>query len=162
MPTPDGPTPPDATSREPLRLRLADHPGHDQLDGGWWPRSRRLEVELVSLLAGLPAAHGVVERVLCSPADWDDAPRSTTTGDRSVEVLPVLEDDPHVVEVETTDRVLRLLVVPPPFTADQGDEALLAAATRGNRHSAASLLDTVTEHPDVDPADHWHDDPRVG
>ena len=44
------------------------------------------------------------------------------------------------------------------LSADQGEEALLAAATRGNAEPAASLLATVTEYPDVDPWDHWNDD----
>jgi hypothetical protein len=54
--------------------------------------------------------------------------------------------------------VLHVLVVPPGFTQDQGDEALLAAATSGNAHSASDLLDEVTEYPDIDPMDHWSDD----
>ncbi len=65
-------------------------------------------------------------------------------------------DDTHVIQLKTYERkVLHVLVVPPAFSSAQGDEALLAAASPGNAHSAAELLDTVTEHPDVDPADHW-------
>ena len=44
------------------------------------------------------------------------------------------------------------------LSKDQGEEALLAAATRGNAETAASLLATVTEYPDIDPWDHWNDD----
>ena len=59
----------------------------------------------------------------------------------------------------TSDRtVLRVLVVPPTMTADQGDEAMLAAATDAYAHSAASLLDEVGSQPDVDPQDHWTDE----
>ena len=41
------------------------------------------------------------------------------------------------------------------MTTDQGEEALLAAATYGYEHTAASLLETVSEYPDVDPHDRW-------
>ena len=41
------------------------------------------------------------------------------------------------------------------MTADQGEEALLAAATYGYEHTAASLLEIVSEYPDVDPRDQW-------
>jgi hypothetical protein len=54
--------------------------------------------------------------------------------------------------------VLHILVVPPEFTTGQGEEALLAAATSGNAHSAADLLAEVVDSPDVDPRDHWTDD----
>ena len=59
----------------------------------------------------------------------------------------------------TSDRiVLRVLVVPPAMTGDQGDEALLAASSEGYTHSATSLLDEVGATPDVDPRDHWTDE----
>jgi hypothetical protein len=48
-----------------------------------------------------------------------------------------------------------VLVVPSDFSAGQGAEALLAAATAGYAHSAGSLLETVTNEFDVDPDDHW-------
>ena len=42
-------------------------------------------------------------------------------------------DDTHLIQLKTYDhKVLRVLVVPPQFTDDQGDEALLAAASPGN------------------------------
>jgi hypothetical protein len=47
--------------------------------------------------------------------------------------------------------------VPPGFAEDHGAEALLAAATTGNAHSAADLLEEVTDLPHVDPTDHWTD-----
>ena len=58
----------------------------------------------------------------------------------------------------STGTVLEVLVVPPGLSAAQGEEALLAAATPGYAETARSLLDTVSQHPDVDPADHWTDD----
>jgi hypothetical protein len=67
-------------------------------------------------------------------------------------------DDTHLITLTTSyGVVLRLLVVPPGLSADQGAEALLASATPGNASTAVSLLGTVTEFPDVDPADQWSD-----
>ena len=61
--------------------------------------------------------------------------------------------------LRTSDRrELCVLVIPPDMTPDQGDEALLAAATPGYAHSAASLLAKVTETADVEPGNDWNDD----
>ena len=68
-------------------------------------------------------------------------------------------DDTHVVVLSTSDgTVLRMLVVPPALSVDQGEEALLAASSAAYAHSAASLLDEVDAHPQVDPRDHWTDE----
>jgi len=146
-------------SNGPLRLRMAGHLGRNQLDGGWWPRSRDLAVELADLVDHFPPRCGRIVRVLVSPPDWDPAARRIPVAGGHVKVGSFPRDDTHLIHLKTSDRtVLRVLVVPPGFTDDQGAEALLAAATRGNAHSATALLETVTEHPDIDPMDHWNDD----
>ena len=147
-----------AISRVPLRLRLAEHPGQNHLDGGWWPQSRDLATELADLVDHFPPDLGRIVRAVFSPPDWDPAPRQVPVTRGYVKVGSFPHDDTHLIHLKTADRtMLRLLVVPPGFTDDQGDEALLAAATAGNSHSARALLDKVTEHPDVDPARHWTD-----
>jgi hypothetical protein len=148
-----------APRRAPLRLHMADHPGRNQLDGGWWPQSRDLAVELADLVDHFPRQLGRIVRALYSPPDWDPAPRRIPVADGFVKVGYFPSDDTHVIQLKTADRnVLSVLVVPPGCSDDQGAEALLAAATSGNRHPATELLDTVTEYPDVDPLDHWSDD----
>lgn len=148
-----------AHTRVPLRLRMAQHPGHDHLDGGWWPQSRDLAVELADLVDHFPPELGRIVRAVYSPPDWDPAPRRIATASGDVEVGSFPRDDSHLVHLKTSEReVLRVLVIPVGLSADQGEEALLAAATRGNAEPAASLLATVTEYPDVDPWDHWNDD----
>ena len=143
-------------ARPPLRLALVDPGRRSRLDGGWWPRSRELTVELADLVAHFPASRGHIVRAATSPPDWDDRPGRVAVGHRSVEVDSVPDDDTHVVLALLADgETLQLLVVPPSFSDDQGDEALLAASTAGNRHSATDLLATVVEHPDVDPRHHW-------
>ena len=143
-------------SRTPLRLRMSAHPGRGTLDGGWWPQSRDLTIELTDLAAHFPLASGRIVRALFSPPDWDSAPRRLHVGQGQVKVGSFPHDDTHVILLTTADHTtLRLLVVPPDMSDDQGAEALLAAGTEHYAHSAGCLLDTVSEHPDVDPAQHW-------
>lgn len=161
MPTPNHPVPAAVSGppdRVPLRLRMSGHTGRDQLDGGWWPQSRDLAVELRDLVDHFPPQRGRVARVLVSPPDWEPATRRIAVNGGYVKVGSFPRDDTHLIHLRLLNgNVLRLLVVPPSFTGDQGDEALLASATRGNAHPATDLLATVTEHPDVDPRDHWTD-----
>jgi len=136
---------------------MSDRPGLDTLDGGWWPQSRDLAVELADLVDHFPSALGSVQHAVYSPPDWDSVPpRRVRVRDGWVQIDAVPQDDTHVVLLRTSQRLtLRLLVVPSDFSADQGAEALLAAATTGYAHSARSLLETVTNEPYVDPRDHW-------
>ena len=133
--------------------------GADRLDGGWWPQSRDLAVELADLVNHFPSECGHIVRALFSPPDWDPAPRQVPVAGRYVKVGSFPRDDTHLIDLKTSDRtVLHVLVVPPSFSDDQGAEALLAAATPGNSHTAGDLLSVVAEHRDIDPADHWEDD----
>lgn len=155
----NGPIPLDggiATGRSPVRLRLSEHAGRDVLDGGWWPRSRDLAVELADLADHFPVQLGRLTRALVSPSDWGIRPRSVQVARGLVQIGSSPGDDSHLVRLTTSNRTLiTLLVVPPELTDYQGEEALLAAATSGNAHSAADLLETVTDQPDVDPRDRW-------
>ena len=97
---------------------------------------------------------------LFSPPDWDTTWDTTSrriptaTGAIRAEAFP--QDDAHLIHLTLADnRILHLLVVPPAMSHEQGEEALLAAATPGYAHSARCLLTTVTDSPDHDPADHW-------
>jgi len=148
---------PAAASRGPLRLRMSDRPGLDTLDGGWWPQSRDLSVELADLVDSFPTALGQVQHAIYSPPDWDSAPaRRVRVRDGWVHVDAVPQDDTHLVLLRTSQRLtLKVLVVPPDFSDDQGAEALLAAATTGYAYSAGSLLDTVIDQPKVDPGNYW-------
>lgn len=142
-----------------LRLRMSEQSGRDRLDGGWWPQSRDLPVELANLVDNFPARFGRISRVLVSPPDWDSFPRRIRVRGRYLKVGAFPRDDTHVILLTIADRsLLRVLVVPPDYSTAQGEEALLAAATAGNAHSATDLLEEVTQHPDVDPMDHWSDD----
>lgn len=146
-------------SRLPLRLRMAEHPGKDHLDGGWWPQTRELAVDLADLVDHFPAQYGRVVRALVSPPDWDSTPRIVPVTGRYVKVGAFPRDDTHLILLKTSDRrTLYVLVVPPGFTSDQGDEALRAAAETGNAHTATEVLDAAAGHPGLDSDGHWSDD----
>jgi hypothetical protein len=132
----------------------------ERLDGGWWPRSRDLGTELADLVDRFPQEHGRIVRVICSPPDWDQPmPRRVAVATGFVKVGSFPTDDTHMILLRTSDRrMLHVLVIPPHFTEGQGAEAMLAAATRRNVHTAGSLLDTVTGELDVDPSSQWTDD----
>jgi hypothetical protein len=148
-----------APPREPrgaLRLRMSDEPGRDQLDGGWWPYTRDLVLEMSDLAQHFPREHGRIIRAVYARPDWDTAPRRIAAGPRIVRLGPFPGEDAHLVIVETGDHTrLTLLVIPPAFTSGQGQEALLAAATPGNAHAGSELLSEVTDQHDADPADWW-------
>jgi hypothetical protein len=143
-------------SRRPLRLKLGRAPGRDRLDGAWWPYSRDLGPELSDLVERFPPTLGRVSRAVYSLRDWDTVPGELVAGQRVIEVGASPRDGAHVLVVELSDgRPLTLLVVPPDFTPGQGEEALLAGSTAGNRHTAGELLHEVTDQHDADPADRW-------
>ena len=161
MSTSNGPVPvPEvASGRAPLRLRMAEHEDSGHLDGGWWPYSRDLAVELADLADHFPPRSGRIVGASVSPPDWDPGPQHVAVPGGSIEVGALHHDDAHTILLTTThDTVLRLLVVPPDFTRDHGDEALLASATARNTHSAADLLEEVLDQPATDERDHWTDD----
>jgi hypothetical protein len=115
-------------------------------------------VELADLVDHFPSRSGRVVRALFSPPDWDPAPRRVAVAEGFVKVGSFPRDDSHLIHLTMSDRsVLHVLVVPPGFTADQGAEALLAGATSGNEHSAADLLEEVTNSAGFDPRDRWVD-----
>jgi hypothetical protein len=147
-----------ADERAPLRLRMSQQPRPDRLDGGWWPQSRDLAVELPDLVANFPTQLGPIMRAVYSPPDWDTDEQRVPLASGYLEVAPFPQGNTHVIELHrrSEDR-LRLLVVPPGMTESQGDEALLAAATVGYPHSPAELLSHVVDQPEVDPDGQWHD-----
>ena len=129
--------------RAPLRLRLTDPPGSSTLDGGWWPQSRSLLIELADLVDGFPS-DGRIVRAHFSRPDWDDAPARVPVRHGYVQTGSTAYDDTHVIELRTSDRrVLCLLVIPPTMTDAQGEEALHGAVTRGYAASPKALLEAV-------------------
>lgn len=149
---------PSPAARLPLRLALAPVGERQVLDGAWWPQGRHLPTELADLVYHFPPERARIERVVFSPADWDDAQPRIPAAGRSVEAGPAPADATHVLVASTSDgSTLTLLVVPTGFTRAQGEEAMLAASTPGNRHPADELLAEVTEHAPAAGHDQWSD-----
>lgn len=147
------------STRVPLRLRMSPLPRSARLDGGWWPQSRDLTLELADLVDHFPAAEGRVVRAVFSPPDWDGRARRIKVARGYVKAGSFPGDDTHVLHVRTSNRTaLDLLVVPPGLSSAQGEESLLAAATPGNSRTATELLETVSESVAADPADRWTDE----
>jgi hypothetical protein len=64
--------------------------------GAWWPETRDLTDQLPALFALWPAEAGRIVRVLYSPPDWDDRPRSVQVSDgRRVKTGSFPRDDTH-------------------------------------------------------------------
>ncbi len=143
--------------RAPLRLQCGeDDPGRATLDGAWWPRSRDMGTELSDLLDHFPSHLGRPRRALVSPPDWDRPVRRVRTADGYLEAGSFPHDDSHLVVVLTSrDQRVRFLVVPPHFSEYHAAEAMLAACTRGNTHTATQVLDEVVDQPDDDPSQVW-------
>ena len=82
-----------------LRLRLK--PAHRScgfVQGGWWPRSTRLTVELPSLLKALSLRFGSIAGVRYHQSDWSPTPPSIKDNGGNV-ILDASQDSPNVITV---------------------------------------------------------------
>lgn len=116
-------------------IRLSLHAGYraqgvgpHHFDGAWWPESRRLSDELAQLFALWPDAAGRIVRVLYSPPDWDDRPRSVSVADRRVKTGCFPLDDTRRLTLSMLDGRRLTIGVIPPDTPDELAVKLLADA----------------------------------
>jgi Family of unknown function (DUF5994) len=118
-----------ATQLEPARLSL--RPERDQAlpDGAWWPASRSLGDELGGLFALWPDDAGRIVRVLYSPPDWDDQPRSVAVLGRRVKTGSFPHDDTHELTLALMDGQRRTISVIPPETTQEDATELLEGMT---------------------------------
>lgn len=175
MTTPNSTVP--INSADTLRVVLAAPRRNRPLDGGWWPHSRDLAVELADLVAGLPAGAGRAVRAVYSPPDWDTPPRRVPLARAYLKVGSFPRDDSHVLDLRMLDgTTLRLLVVPPTADPRQARSALAAAAAPEGTGTAASILAAMApggppagvppedlaadgwDETPSDPEEHWTDD----
>ena len=130
-----------------LELREAPERGHEiptTLDGGWWPHTRELALELPLLVDAFAERGMRVTRVIYHPSLWLIAPPKLRVGGRVVHLGWFREIDPHLISLRTSqgDRV-ELLVVPPEASADVAARALAAAVLPGNRTSPTEILEAA-------------------
>ncbi len=126
-----------------VRLRLLE-PARAQLgaktttlDGGWWPHTRELTLELPLLVRAFAERGLRVTRVVYHPSLWLIAPpKLRVAGPRRPSGL-VPRDRPQPVSLRTAqDARIELLVVPPEAAADLAERSMAAAAAPGN-HTVA-------------------------
>ena len=132
--------------REHLRLRLKPKaPATGAVDGGWWPRSRDLAVEVPALLAVLAVRLGSVEGVAYNLGDWAPTPRKITIGGARVRLAGYRSQHPDTIDVLGSRQRVTLLVVPPETPAPVAHAALMAAGHRANTDGVEALL--LASHP---------------
>lgn len=94
-------------------------------DGAWWPQSRDLSDQLQHLFAAWPDDAGRIARVLYSPPDWDDHPRSVEIPGRRVKTGYFPGDDTHQLTLSMLDRERRVItVIPSDASAERAREVL--------------------------------------
>ena len=125
-----------------LRLRLKPKaPPTGYVDGGWWPRSRDLAVELPALAYVLAVRLGRVTRVAFALEAWDTAPRQITVDGHTVRLEGFHSQDQYVVHLSGSDgQRLSLLVIPPEAEIADAHDAMIMAARRGNADRPVELL----------------------
>ncbi|MCV7302936.1 hypothetical protein H7J93_25245 [Mycobacterium barrassiae] len=128
------------------------------VQGGWWPRTDQLYLELLDLLPALTSGSGIIERVIYDENAWASASLRMEFRGHSV-ILEPSSTSPNTLSVSGKKFGTLVLLVVPPDTdpaaaraavmaaADPDDvstpEKLLAIATRG----AKTAHDLPTDHP---------------
>ncbi|MFF6786424.1 DUF5994 family protein [Streptomyces sp. NPDC012510] len=124
------------------RLSLAPvGPAPALLDGAWWPRSRDLGAELLSLTAVLDPLWGRITRVTVNPVHWPVVPRKVPVAGHVVKVGWFRsEQDPHELLLLSYHVGRWNLLVIPPQTPAVSAARLMAAASDPLGTSTASRL----------------------
>jgi hypothetical protein len=99
----------------------------------WWPRNRTLADQLDDLFSVWPARAGRIVRVLYSPPDWDDRPRSVAVAGRRVKTGSFPRDDTRQLQLTLGDGVRRIITVIPPATSARAAHDILTAVEADGR-----------------------------
>lgn len=144
--------------RRPLRLQLSGAPGQTVLDGGWWPQSRDIDIELADLVDQFPVGTGRVARALYSRPDWDSQPHSIRVPRGRLKTGSFPRDNTRMIVLSiSTGEQIRLLVVPSDHA--MGQRAVAIAADPSNRRSAREVLAVCAlAEEQGEGRDHWTDD----
>lgn len=128
--------------RQGLRLRLAATTSPTgYVDGGWWPRSRDLSVELPVLLAELAPQLGVVTMITFAPEAWQSVPPQLIVAGRPVSLAGSRGSDPYTVHLSDSDgRHLTLLVIPPEAPGNPAHRAMMTASRSDNPDRPVEIL----------------------
>src|SRR5581483_7160017 len=152
--TPDFLTVPAAASTprasDGLRLKRRDPTGADGfVDGGWWPHSLDLSVELPQLLAELSSAGHDVAQVIYNPTAWKPAPRTLAAAGRSVTLAPSTGQDAASISLVDRSGSKRtdLVVVPPRTDLRVAERVLALAGLGGDLRRAVGIIERANSGP---------------
>lgn len=135
-----------ATEVDSRRFSLRSIPDRSAPYGAWWPHSRQLGEELAGLFALWPAESGRIARVLYSPPDWDDHPRSVAVPGRWVKTGSFPRDDTRQLVLTMLDgRRLAIGVIAPDTAPERAATLLVDAAGPQRPASRAGAVAAVDE-----------------
>lgn len=129
-----------------LRIELRRPAGAGTfVDGGWWPHTRDLIVELPGLLAAVETAgYPQVRRINYAANAWDgEPPRKAAMLNRVVKLGGFASQ--NLAELTLVDSSgwnrVTIAVVPPNTDPNVARRALTLAGTNGDRHTAREILE---------------------
>jgi hypothetical protein len=126
-----------------LRLKPA-HTSAGFVQGGWWPRSDQLHIELPLLLAALSSRMGTIERVVYDQNAWAPAALRQEFRGRSV-ILEPSTTAPNTLTVSGKRfAALVLLVIPHDADHATATTAMTLAAQPDNVSTVEDLLRIAT------------------
>lgn len=132
-----------------VSLRADAGAGTSPFDGGWFPRSRDLTVELPELIAELERRGVRVERFTYPLEAWQPLPRKVVVSGRVIRTGGFRSMDPQVVCLTWDEGTRRadLLVVPPETDVLTGARALRLCTRRGLPRSPQMVLAAARSTP---------------
>ncbi len=131
---------PGTTASAGARYEMSPSTSRGPLTGAWWPRTRDLGTELASLVEALDGSLGHVVHATYSPPDWEPGTRVVHYDHGRFKVGNFPEDDTHQVLLNTSTRMVTLMVIPPDTTAARAQGFLTSGSAADNRSSARELL----------------------
>jgi hypothetical protein len=122
-----------------LRLKPA-HRSAGFVQGGWWPLTDQLYIELRHLLAALSARSGTIERVFYDENSWASAALRMEFRGHSVILEPSITTPNTLTVSGKKFGTLALPVVPPDTDPAAAHAAVTAAADPDDASTAEELL----------------------
>lgn len=145
-----------------LRLERREPSAADGFaDGGWWPHTRDLGLELPLLLATFRSHGQQVARVVYNPAAWDPAPSALTVSGDVVRLERSSGREPALLSLVGAPGVTRtdLIVIPPRTDRRAAERVLALTRSGGDLRRIVGILERAHRRP---VAGHGHtapDDP---
>jgi hypothetical protein len=109
------------------------------VDGAWWPESRDLPTELLSILPDIHSRVSSLERVCYRYSEWNPAPRKVALGDRPVKLDGYAMQELDTVRFVGSGASLVIAVIPPDTEPDAAAMAMTLAMTGARSQHAHTL-----------------------